>query len=58
MVFSIFLIQLAQLDGDEVDAVETVTGSSELDKSTQSLVRLIFDNDMFKEAMASFEIGK
>ncbi len=28
-----------------------------LDKPTQSLVKLIFDNDMFKEAMTSFNIG-
>jgi hypothetical protein len=28
-----------------------------LDKSTQSFVKLIFDKDMFKSAMAKFEIG-
>ena len=35
-----------------------MVGSSKLDKHTQDLVRLIFDHDMFKEAMATMEIGE
>ena len=29
-----------------------------LDKATQELVKLIFNNDLFKEAMQSMEIGQ
>lgn len=29
-----------------------------LEKPTQELVKLIFDNDMFREAMKTLEIGK
>ena len=45
---------------EEVDAPRTKTAvkPSSLDKSTQELVKLIFNNDMFKEAMQSMEIGE
>jgi hypothetical protein len=29
-----------------------------LDAPTQALMKLIFDHDMFKDAMKSFDIGK
>ena len=29
-----------------------------LDKTTQGLIKLIFDNDMFNNAMKNFDIGK
>jgi hypothetical protein len=31
---------------------------SRLDKETQRLLNLIFDNNMFKDAMKKFDIGK
>ena len=48
--------QMAKLD--ELDGVKKVTAPCTLDKPTQSLIKLIFDNDMFKEAMANMEIGE
>ena len=48
--------QLAKLD--EIDGIEKVTADCTLNSPTQSLMNLIFDNDMFKEAMASFDIGE
>lgn len=42
---------------DEPDGPLPVVKSCSLDKPTQSLIKLIFDNDMFKEAMKSLEIG-
>ena len=45
---------------EEVDAPKPKADvkPSSLDKSTQELVKLIFNNDMFKEAMQSMEIGE
>ncbi len=43
---------------DEVDGVQKKVMASQLDQPTQNLMKLIFDNDMFKEAMQSFDIGK
>ena len=44
---------------DETDsAVQKVVKPCSLDKPTQALVKLIFDNDMFQDAMKSMEIGK
>ena len=43
---------------DEIDGVERVVADCTLDKSTQSLVKMIFDNDMFKEAMKQMDIGE
>ena len=43
---------------DEIDGVKRLTADCKLDKATQSLIKLIFDQDMFKEAMATMEIGK
>ena len=34
----------------------TVYQASKLDKATQSLIRLIFDTDMFKEALRTYDI--
>jgi len=34
-----------------------VTLPCALDKPTQDLIKLIFDNDMFNEAMKNLEIG-
>lgn len=47
--------KLATLEG--VDAPKIVKSCS-LKKPTQELVKLIFNNDMFKEAMQSMEIGE
>ena len=42
---------------DETDSAEKVVKPCGLDKPTQALMKLIFDNDMFQEAMKSMEIG-
>lgn len=42
---------------DETDSAEKVVKQCTLDKPTQALIKLIFDNDMFQEAMKSMEIG-
>ena len=50
-----------QTDGapfDCVDGIPTKLATSKLDKETQSLVKLIFDNDMFSNAMKSMDIGE
>jgi hypothetical protein len=31
--------------------------ASKLDKTTQGLLKLLFDNDMFKDCMKKFDIG-
>ena len=50
--------QLAQLEDAKGDASSAaLTAASTLDKPTQELIRLIFDHDMFKQAMATMEIG-
>eukprot|EP00731_Ephydatia_muelleri_P003429 Em0001g3429a len=41
---------------DETDSAEKVVKQCTLDKPTQALIKLIFDNDMFQEAMKSMEI--
>ena len=43
---------------EETDAPARVVKPCCLDKPTQSLLKLIFDNDMFSEAMKSMEIGQ
>ena len=43
---------------DEPDAPPRRVQACSLDKPTQDLVKLIFDNDMFREAMQSMEIGR
>lgn len=43
---------------EEVDAPKAVVKPCSLNKPTQDLVKLIFNNDMFKEAMQSMEIGE
>ena len=43
---------------DEPDAPPRKVRACSLDKPTQDLVKLIFDNDMFREAMQSMEIGR
>ena len=43
---------------DVVDGMKVKVAASSLDKETQSLVRLIFDNDMFSDAMKNMDIGK
>ena len=35
-----------------------VTLPSKLDKETQELIKLIYDQDMFKSALKKFDIGK
>lgn len=54
------MIEMAGEEEDEVDApVATPSGPTapcSLDAPTQSLMKLIFDNDMFKDAMKSFDI--
>lgn len=46
--------KLAKLD--EIDGVKSMVAKSKLDSETQLLMKLIFDNDMFKNAMANLEI--
>lgn len=43
---------------DDLDEVVKKVLPCNLDKPTQSLIKLIFDNDMFKEAMQNMEIGR
>lgn len=43
---------------DEPDAPPRKVRACSLDKPTQDLVKLIFDNDMFREAMQNMEIGR
>jgi len=59
------LIEMADDEEDEVDAPAPVAGSSvspkktaasRLEKETQSLMKLIFDNDMFRDTMKKFDI--
>ena len=48
----------ATVKGDEPDAPPKIVRQCSLDKPTQELIKMIFDNDMFKEAMQTFHIGK
>ncbi|KAK2189857.1 hypothetical protein NP493_95g03042 [Ridgeia piscesae] len=41
---------------DVVDGMKVKVAASSLDKETQSLVRLLFDNDMFSDAMKNMDI--
>ena len=43
---------------DEPDAPPKIVRQCLLDKQTQELVRIIFDNDMFNNAMQKLELGK
>ena len=43
---------------DEPDAPPRMVRACSLDQPTRDLVKLIFDNDMFREAMKSMEIGR
>lgn len=42
---------------EDVDAPKATVKPCSLDKPTQDLVKLIFNNDMFKEAMQRMDIG-
>ena len=44
--------------GDEPDAPPKIVRQCSLEKPTQELVRMIFDNDMFNNAMQKLELGK
>ena len=44
--------------GDEPDGPPKIVRQCSLDKPTQELVRMIFDNDMFNNAMQKLELGK
>jgi len=48
---TVFQVPVASTAGLKIAA-------SELDKFTQSLIKLIFDNDMFRDTMKKFDIGK
>ena len=48
----------ATVKGDEPDAPPKIVRQCSLDKPTQELVRMIFDNDMFNNAMQKLELGK
>ena len=48
----------ATVQGDEPDAPPKMVRQCSLDKPTQELVRMIFDNDMFNNAMQKLELGK
>ena len=43
---------------DEPDAPPKVVRQCSLDKPTQELLKLIFDNDMFNDAMKKMDIGE
>ena len=49
--------KLLALDEEDVDAPEPTILPCSLDLPTQKLIKLIFDEDMFKSAMQSMEIG-
>ena len=42
---------------DEIDGTTKETQPCTLDNPTQSLIKLLFDNDMFRDAMKDLEIG-
>ena len=44
--------------GDEPDAPPKKVKACSLDKPTQDLIRMIFDNDMFNNAMQKLELGE
>ncbi|XP_066927889.1 protein mono-ADP-ribosyltransferase PARP3-like [Clytia hemisphaerica] len=50
------LTTLDDVDGPSSSKKSKQTSPCTLDKETQDLIKLIFDNDMFKEAMANFDI--
>lgn len=49
--------KLAALEETDAPAARRVQACS-LDKPTQDLLNLIFDNDMFQDAMRSMDIGE
>jgi len=48
----------AALDGDQDEGPAPTMLPCTLDKSTQALVKLLFNPDMFTNALKSLEIGK
>lgn len=42
---------------DMVDGKQQLVAASKLDAQTQWLMKFIFDNDMFRDAMKSMDIG-
>ena len=48
----------ATVKGDEPDAPPKIVRQCSLDKPTQELIKMIFDNDMFNNAMQKLELGK
>ena len=62
VIFLYYLKLNAHEEKDEVDGSSSSkkvkkVADCQLDLKTQNLIKLIFDNDMFKEAMTKFEIG-
>ena len=49
---------MSALEGTSKSGKSSEFAPSKLDKPTQKLMSLIFDNDMFKEQMENFELGK
>ena len=47
----------ATVKGDEPDGPPKIVRQCSLDKPTQELMRMIFDNDMFNNAMQKLELG-
>ena len=47
----------ATVMGDEPDGPPKIVRQCSLDKPTQELMRMIFDNDMFNNAMQKLELG-
>ncbi|KAH9487840.1 Poly [ADP-ribose] polymerase 3 [Bulinus truncatus] len=45
-----------EVDSKSKDVVNKVTAECNLDKQTQNLIKLIFDNDMFKAALKNLDI--
>ena len=48
----------ATVKGDEPDAPPKIVRQCSLDKPTQELIKMIFDNDMFNNAMQKLELGE
>lgn len=52
-----FSSQVDTVDGGDVKKTEQHVGPCALDENTQRLIKFIFNNDMFKEAMTNMNLG-
>ena len=53
-----FFLKIVVAVDTKTDVKPKLVKTCSLDKTTQELVKLIFDNDMFNNAMKGFDIGK